>query len=226
MIYQFPGANGKDKPNRQIHDAIAGFLHDSFASGDRPMGRNERWSQQRITVANQEKLADILAAPAPVRRCIAKLTNDIHTEAAAGILLATPAGNAAMLHRLKGESAMTGRLFQYLESVAPVLFAEEFDRLGKDLCLLSAAIEARYDRANLDAEVSELILMYLLPEHEAAEDIADELRATLYAYHEDRVRRLCGLGLALSDTASARLNSAVGQMLDDARECDGRLRAG
>lgn len=226
MIYPFPGTPGKDKPNRQVHDAIAGFLHDSFASGDRPLGRSERWFLQQITVANQEKLADILASPVPVQRCMANLTNDIHAEAAAGVLLATPAGNAALLHRLKGESAMTGRLFQYLETVAPVLFAEEFDRLGRDLSVLSSAIETRYERANLDAEVTELILMYLLPEDEAAEDIADELRSTLYAYHENRIRRLCGLGLSLNDTASQSLNSMVGQMLDDAREYGDRLRVG
>ena len=91
---------------------------------------------------------------------------------------------------------------------------------------MSAAIEARFKRANLDAEVTELILLYLLPEEEAAADFADDLRASLYAFHEDRIRRLCKLPLVLSEASSLRLRSPVTDMLDDAREANDHLRAG
>jgi hypothetical protein len=226
MTCQFPETQRTDRSNRQIHDAIAGFLHDSFASDDRPLARIDRWSQQRITVANQGKLADILSAPNPVGRGIARLTSDIHAEASAGVLLATPAGNAAMLQRLAGESGLTGRLFQHLETIAPVLFADEFQQLGKDLSLMSANIEARFDRSNLDAEVSELILMYLLPGDETVADIADDLRKTLYGFHEDRIRRSCGLPSSISETSSQKLAQRVSNLLADDPHFSDRLLAG
>ena len=226
MICQFPDVSRGTRSFRQIHDAIAAFLHDSFACGDRPLTRIDRWSQQRVTVANQARLATLESAESPVRRCIADLTKDINKEAAAGVLLPTPAGNVAMLHRLSGDPGLTGRLFQHLDQIAPILFAEELERAGRDLSLLSAEIEARYDRASLDAEVSELILMYLLADDEVVADMADELRKTFYAYHEVRIRRDCGLPIAINDHSCARLASQVATLLAQEKAPGDRLRAG
>jgi len=44
----------------QINDAVTAFLNDRFSSGDGPMARLDRWTQQSIAVKNQAKRASYL----------------------------------------------------------------------------------------------------------------------------------------------------------------------
>jgi hypothetical protein len=200
----------------QINDAVTAFLNDRFSSGDGPMARLDRWTQQSIAVKNQAKRALVLEANDPTERCYANLIQEINLEAESGIYLATPAGNAARLQRLAGESGMSGRLFQHLVEIAPIVFPNEL-RMADGKCdLLWASIEARYDRATLDAEVSELILMHLMEMEDMAADMTDRLRFTFYAYHENRIRQLCALPPQLSDRASQHLAEVVSDLLERA----------
>ena len=200
----------------QINDAVAAFLNDRFGSGDGPMARLDRWTQQSIAVKNQAKRALVLEANDPTERCYATLIQEINLEAESGIYFATPAGNAVQLQRLAGESGMSGRLFQHLAEVAPIVFLNEL-RIADGKCeLVWASIEARYDRANLDAEVSELILMHLMEMEDEAADMTDRLRSTFYAYHENRIRQLCALPPLLDDRTAQHLTEVVVDLLERA----------
>ena len=69
------------------------------------------------------------------------------------------------------------------------MFQRELTLNPKQPELVWSTVEARYERATLDAEVSELILLSLLDDEDAAADTVDSLRAQFYAYHEDRRRK-------------------------------------
>ena len=216
---------GKDTMDRdtRIEDAVAAYLNDRFSSDDSPMARLDRWSQQRITVENMAKLALILEADDPTEHCYQNLIREIDTEAETGIFLATPAANAAQLRRLAGESGISGRLYQLLPKIAPVLFADELRHSNENLDLVWVSIEARFDRANLDAEISELILMHLLDAEETASDMSDALRAMLYTFHEDLARRRCKLPRLLNDRATRHLLNLVQGLSERAGSYDERI---
>ena len=107
---------------------------------------------------------------------------------------------------------MSGRLFQYLDVVGPALFQRDLALNPGNPELVWSAVEARYERANLDAEVSELILMSLTDDEDVAADRVDWLRSVFYAYHEDRARRCCRLPKLLDATASRSLNAKVSDL--------------
>lgn len=207
---------GKSEPRREtrIEDTVNEYLADRFSSKDSHMARLDRWSQHRITVENQAKLALVLESANPVEHCYQDLIREIDSEAETGIYLATPAANAAQLRRLAGESGISGRLYQQLPTIAPILFADELAHSSQNLDLVWVAIEARYDRANLDAEVSELILMHLMDEEDTAADMTDALRAMLYTFHEDLARRRCGLPRLLNDRATRHLVRMVAELAE------------
>jgi hypothetical protein len=197
-----------------IEDAVSAYLHDRFSHLDCAMSRANRWLQQRIVVASLEKVKLILEADDPVEECYANLVREIDAEAAHGIFLASPAGNAAQLDRLAGKSAISGRLFQYLPDIAPFLFADELAQCHHELAAVWAIIEARYDRANLDTEVSELMLMHLIGDEESAAEASDELRRIFYASHEDEVRRRCNLPNLVNDQTRSSLMTTVSGLRD------------
>lgn len=198
----------------RINDAVAAFLNDRFSESDGHMARLDRWTQQSVAVQNQAKRALVLEANDPTERCYANLIQEINLEAESGIYFATPAGNAARLQRLAGKSGMSGRLFQHLAEVASIVFPNELRIADGKRDLLWASIEARYDRANLDAEVSELILMHLMEMEDVAADMADTLRCTFYAYHENRIRQLCALPSLLDDRTAKHLAEVVADLLE------------
>lgn len=216
---------GRDTVDTETHieDAVAAYLNDRFSSDDSPMARLDRWSQQRITVENLAKLALVLESADPTEHCYQNLIREIDTEAETGIFLATPAANAAQLRRLAGESGISGLLYQVLPKVAPVLFADELRHSNENLDLVWVSIEARFDRANLDAEISELILMHLLDTEETAADMSDALRAMLYTFHEDLARRRCNLPRLLNDRATRHLLSLVQGLSERAGSYDERI---
>ncbi|GEM_PF-1585299 len=223
MLRLIRGGKGTVDRNTRIEDAVAAYLNDRFGSDDSPMARLDRWSQQRITVENMAKLALVLESGDPTEHCYQNLIREIDTEAETGIFLATPAANAAQLRRLAGESGISGRLYQLLPEVAPVLFADELQHSNKNLDLVWVSIEARFDRANLDAEISELILMHLLDSEETASDMSDALRAMLYTFHEDLARRRCRLPRLLNERATRHLVGLVQGLSERAGSYDERI---
>lgn len=223
MLRVIQGGKSTVRRETSVEDAVNAYLTDRFSSKDSHMARLDRWSQQRITVENLAKLALVLESADPVEHCYQNLIREIDSEAETGIYLATPAANAAQLRRLAGESGISGRLYQQLPRIAPVLFADELAHSNDNLDLVWVAIEARYDRANLDAEVSELILMHLVDQEDTAADMADALRALLYTFHEDLARRRCELPRLLNDRATRHLVRIVSELSDRSGDYEARI---
>jgi hypothetical protein len=218
MLRLIQGGKSDAPEGTDVRDAVRNFLNDRFECSDSPLSRLDRWSQQRIRVENEAKLELVLESDDPIEHCYQNLIREVDIEAESGIFLATPAANAAQLRRLAGESGISGRLYQQLPAIAPVLFADELAHSNDNLDLVWVTIEARYDRANLDAEVSELILMSLLEEEDAAADMTDALRAMLYTFHEDLARRRCELPRLLNDRATRHLVKMVSELSERAGE--------
>ena len=214
MLRVIQGGKSQVRTGDSVHDAVTAYLNDRFTSRDSAMARLDRWSQQRIAVENQAKLALVFEDQDPMEHCYQNLIREIDSEAETGIYLATPAANAAQLRRLAGEAGVSGRLYQQLPKIAPILFADELQHSNENLDLVWVSIEARYDRANLDAEVSELILMHLLEQEDTAADMTDALRAMLYTFHEDLARRRCELPRLLNDRATRHLVTMISQLAE------------
>jgi hypothetical protein len=225
MLRLIQGGKCEEDTSTAVADAVNAYLSERFDGGDSAMARLDRWSKQRITAENLAKLALVLEAGDPVEHCYQNLIREIDSEAEAGIFLAAPAANAATLCRLSGEAGISGRLYQQLPRIAPLLFADELLHSNENLDLVWVAIEARYDRANLDAEVSELILMHLLEEEESAADMSDALRALLYAFHEDLARRRSTLPRLLNERATRHLVRMVSQLAERAGNYATRIEA-
>ncbi|HNP36283.1 MAG TPA: hypothetical protein PKK10_10550 [Woeseiaceae bacterium] len=223
MLRVIEGGVGGQNGNAGVEQAISNYLQDRFSSDNSPMARLDRWSQQRIVLENLAKLALALESEDPVEHCYQNLIREIDTEAETGIFLATPAANAAQLRRLAGETGVSGRLYQQLPRIAPVLFADELEHSSENLDLVWVSIEARYDRANLDAEVSELILMHLLDAEETAADMSDALRAMLYTFHEDLARRRCDLPCLLNERARGHLVNIITELFERSGDYSSRV---
>jgi hypothetical protein len=225
MLKLIQGGKCEDDASMAAADAVNAYLSDRFDDGDSALSRLDGWSKKRIAAENLAKLALVLEAGDPVEHCYQNLIREIDSEAEAGIFLAAPAANAATLCRLSGEAGISGRLYQQLPRIAPHLFADELLHSNENLDLVWVAIEARYDRANLDAEVSELLLMHLLEEEESAADMTDALRALLYAFHEDLARRRSTLPRLLNERATRHLVRMVAQLAERAGDYGTRIEA-
>jgi hypothetical protein len=224
MLRLIRGGKDEARNDGDIAAAVGAYLSDRFSIESSPLSRLDRWSQQRIVVENQAKLELVLEADDPTEHCYQNLIREIDSEAETGIYLATPAANAAQLRRLAGESGISGRLYQQLPKIAPILFEDELKHSNENLDLVWVSIEARYDRANLDAEVSELILMHLLESEDTAADMTDALRAMLYTFHEDLARRRSGLPRLLNDRATRHLVVLVSELSTRSGDYEERVR--
>lgn len=192
-----------DEPvSRHVEDAVASYLNDILAGDEHLQANLDRWSRKQVAADNLDKVRLVMSAECPLDRCRANLVREIDAEAESGIYLATPAGSVAQLQRLAGRSGMSGRLFQHMASIAPIVFANDMQHFAGGVDLLWAVLEARYTRARIRVEVSELTLMHLLDADDQAVDLTDDIRNTLYTFHEDRVRRRCDLARILSRRAS------------------------
>jgi hypothetical protein len=209
------GPNGPERPTA-IQQSVRAYLNDRLYGDEPGLASLDRWSIARILRENQAKAELVEEAPDPTERCYQDLVREIDAEAQVGIFLPDHARHAAQLRLLGGEPGITGRLDLELPRVAPTLFADEFQRSQQDLDLVWVTIRARFDRAHIEAETSELMLMHLLDSEDEAADAADELRSVFYAFHEDRIRRSFDLGAKLDDRNSRQLIIKVAQWSDRA----------
>ena len=218
-MYQDTGRTGDSIDREMLDDAVTDHLEGRFDSDGAMRVYLDRWTRQRIALENRAKLDLVLEAEDPVEHCFQNLIREIDSEAEPGIFLSTPAGLAATLCRLSGEESMSGQLHLTLPTIA------QFEHSKHDLDLVWVAINARYDRANLDAEISELILMHLMGAEEHASDMADALRTVFYAFHEARIRRRFELPQIMDVKASRHLTARVTQLTRRAGDYDARISA-
>jgi len=196
----------------EIRSAAAAYLYEQFSAEDSPLCRLDRWTQRRIAEENLAKIAMVLESDDAVEHCYQNLIREIDTESETGIYLLRPDAKTKELRRLIGESGVSGKLSQQLSVIAPVLFPDELAHSGENLDIVWVTIEARYDRAFIDARISEMLLTRLLDNANAARDMTDALRALLYAFHEDLARRRCELPRLLSDRATGDLLTMISEL--------------
>ncbi len=193
---------------------IAAFLYKAYGDSEGLLGGLDRWTQRRITEENMAKLALVLDAEDPVEACYRDLIREIDTEAETGIYLARKGARSRHLRRVLDEPGVTGELHRDIETIAPIVFADETARSTDRLDLVWITVQACHDRAHVDATVSEIIMTYLVDDAESVRDMSDAMRALQYSYHEDVVRRRCDLPQLLNDTETRELLLMVTELAD------------
>jgi len=182
-----------------IQATIAEHLYEAYKKSAGLIGNLDRWTQQRITDENFAKVALVLNSDDPAEACYRDLIREIDTEAESGIFLAQQSSKPEHLQNVIGEPGVSGQLYREMPTIALTLFSEEAARSLDDLDLVWVSLQARHDRAHLDASVSEIIMGFLMDDAEAVHDMTNVMRALTYTYHEDVVRRRCDLPVLLED---------------------------
>ncbi len=200
----------RNKPNKYslaeaIHADVSGFLYEAFSSNEGLLGDVDRWTQRKVTMENLAKIELVLAADDPVEHCYQNLIREIDTEAETGIYLVRKSTNSPSLSRLADEPGISGGLHDAVPTIAPILFADELAHSDAQLDLVWVTISARYDRARVDAEISRIIMGFLMDDADVADDMAYAVRTLMYSFHEDLTRRQCELPLQLDERQAREL---------------------
>jgi hypothetical protein len=195
-----------------IHAEVSGFLYDAFSSEDGLLGDVDRWTQRRVTMENLAKVDLVLSADDPVEHCYQNLIREIDTEAETGIYRVRKDAADPILRDLANESGVSGELYREVAEIAPKLFADELRHSDDQLDIVWVTINARYDRARADAEISRIVLGPLLDDADVAADMANAVRTLMYALHEDVTRRQCDLPLLLDGRETRDLVLMVSEL--------------
>lgn len=182
---------------------VATYLYDVFANDQGLLANLDRWTQRRITEENLAKLALVFESDDPVETSYRDLIREIDTEAESGIYLAKTNSVIQHLSRIVDEPGVSGQLSDHIDTVAENMFPDELARSAKGLDLVWLTIQARHDRAHVDAQASEIIISHLMGDADMASDMCNALRSLQYASHENVARRCCNLNL-LSDDRDER----------------------
>jgi hypothetical protein len=192
-----------DIPRFSIADAararVATYLYRVYASDDGLLGNLDRWTQRRVTEENMAKLTMVFESDDPAEACYKDLIRELDTEAETGIYLARDDAAERHLRRVADEPGVSGDMHGAIEAIAATIFADEVAHSANDLDLVWITIQARHDRAHVDAMVSEIIMSHLMDDANAARDMTNAIRALQYSFHEDVVRRRCDLPRILDD---------------------------
>jgi len=136
-----------------VRAKVAAFLCEAYGDSEGLLGHLDHWTQRQITEENMAKLALVLDADDPVESCYQDLIREIDAEAEAGIYLVRSG------QRVMGEPGVSGELHRDLQTIAPVVFADEAARSTDGLDLVWITIQACHDRAHVDASVSETLMV-------------------------------------------------------------------
>jgi hypothetical protein len=188
-----------------IHADVSGFLYDAFSSEAGLLGNVDRWTQRKVTIENLAKIRLVLEADDPVEYCYQNLIREIDTEAETGIYLVREDSESTSLRQLADEPGVSGELGDMVSVIAPILFADELAHSDAQLDLVWVTISARYDRARVDAEISRIIMGFLMDDADVAGDMANAVRTLMYSFHEDLTRRQCELPLQLDERQTREL---------------------
>ena len=201
-----------DNWQHSLLEDVSTILRDAFANPSSRLASLDPWSERRILAENNAKTRLVIDADDPVEHCHQDLIREIDSEAMNGVFLANPAASAAQLRHLSGDAGVSGRLGEYMDRLAPLLFPDEAKHSNAGHDLVWVGLEARYDRAHAEAEVSQLVMGKLIGDVDAAMDVSDALRSLYYAYHEHHVRKRGGLPALLSKRESADLATMVARL--------------
>jgi hypothetical protein len=201
--------NRKDKKAYPLEDAIrtavSNLLYEAFVMDDDGIGKLDKWTQRRIRNENMAKIALVLESDDPAEHCYQNLIREIDSEAENGIYLVGTETQNDELRELADDPGISGLLRFQIRSVAKSLYPDELEHSTDDLDLVWVTVQAGYDRARLDASVSELAMRFLSDSAEATDDMTKALRALSYAFHEDMIRRVTDLPSLLGERESRDL---------------------
>lgn len=208
-----------------IRDEVSKYLYDLFSAEDSKLSSLDRWTQRRISDENLAKISLVLEADDPVETCYQNLVREIDTEAEVGIYLAGRRADEPELRELAGDPGISCRLALNMTTVAPVVFEEECAHSNVDLDIVWITIQARFDRAKIDATISEIIMSHLTDDDHHTADMMHSLRSLLYAFHEDLVRRLCKLPSMLNEQGTRELVLMISELANRAGDYTDRVDA-
>lgn len=199
-----------------VIEAVTKMLFEQLADESSPIGGLDRWTQRRIVADITEKTNRVLTSPDPVEHCYRNLIREIDREAEMGVLLANEIAGSDSLKRMCGDPGVSGELYREMKRFAPVMFADEYEHSNADLDLVWASVQARYDRARLESEASELIMQFLIDSAEHTHDMSGALRSMFFSFHEDGIRRQFSLPSLLDEREARDLLIMVSDLIDRA----------
>jgi len=219
------GKHSKRYPIEEaIRNAGSKHLYDAFCGAEGEFGDVDKWTQRQIHAENMAKVELVLEADDSAEHCYQDLIREIDIEAENGIyLVGTELRNDA-LGRIADDPAVSGQLHVEIPSIAQAEFVDELGRSNDKMDRVWVTIKARYDRAHLDASVSELVMRFLLDSRDVTDDMTNAMRALLYSYHEDNVRHVCDLPTLLDERESRDLMIMVAELEKRSGSYDQRTR--
>lgn len=208
-----------------IRSDVATYLYDVFTSDGSTLSGLDRWTQHRVMKENMAKIDLVLEAEDPVEHCYQDLIREIDSEAESGIYLARTDAISTELSELADDPGVSGDLHQQMQTIAPIVFADALAHSDRGMDLVWVTIQASYDRAKIDAVVSEMIMAHLTGTDPDASGMGTALRSLMYSFHEDLARRLAGLPSILDDLSTRDLILMVTELADRAGEYGPRVDA-
>jgi hypothetical protein len=197
-----------------VIEAVTTMLFEQVADESSPIGGLDRWTQQRIVAEITDKTNRVLQSADPVEHCYRNLIREIDREAEMGVLLANEVAGSDSLKLMCGDPGVSGELYREMGRFAPIMFADEYERSNGDLDLVWASVQARYDRARLESEASELIMQFLIDSAEHTHDMSGALRSMFFSFHEDRIRAQFSLPSLLDKREMRDLRIMVSELID------------
>ena len=192
--------------------AVATYLYELFANDDGLLANLDRWTQRRITDENMAKLALVFESDDPAESCYRDLIREIDTEAEYGIYLAGPDADSRHLRSVVDEPGVSGELAGQMGDIAKIMFPDELAHSDDDLDLVWITIQARHDRAHVDAQVSMIIMDHISRDADMSIDMVSAMRSLQYGHHENVVRRCCDLNQLTDDRDERDLMIMVSEL--------------
>ena len=215
----------RSDPGAMIRSDVANYLHDAFSSEDSALAWMDRWTERTVIDQNMAKIGLVLEADDPVEYCYQNLIREIDTEAETGIYLLGKEKRNGALRELVKDSGVSGKLHEYMDTIAPRVFPDELELSYLESDIVWVTIRARYDRANVDANVSELIMSHLVEDDRGNSDMSMALRSLLYSFHEDLARRITGLEPILDERNNRELLTMIDVLTERAGDYEKRTAA-
>jgi hypothetical protein len=191
---------------------VATYLYKLYANDAGLLSNLDGWTQRRITEENMAKLALVFESDDPAEASYRDLIREISTEAESGIYLAKADSPVRHLSRIVDEPGVSGRLCDHIAAIAENMFPDELAHSSEGLDLVWITIQARHDRAHVDAQISEIIISHIMGDADMARDMCNALRSLQYAFHENVARRCSNLNLHTDDRDERDLMIMVGEL--------------
>jgi hypothetical protein len=207
-----------------VRDAVAALLTRRMADESSLLGKLDRWTRNRIAADISAKTDLVLEAGNPVEYCYQNLIREIDVEAEMGVLLANDMLCPVALKEMINDPGVSGELYREMERIAPVMFEDEYKH-SNGLDLVWSTVQAGYDRAHLEAEVSELIMRFLMDSADSTRDMSNALRSMFYAFHEDGIRRQFDMNSMLEEREMHDLFIMVSELIQRAGSYEDRIDA-